>query len=189
VSQIKMPRRQPTADEGQWTAGVPLSRGIVGSEIKFAPTFRNLNNDTRARIHWRNAKGGSYLQVRQNKNLKTCKIPPRERITSVMCAPEKTYKENEHPGVGDTVAAARAMRHESTRRFKAWQRIPSVRSEPQRLNGGPPKGNRMVFVVDDQPDVAEFAKTVLDHAGFPTAVFLDGIIAWHPLPTSNRACW
>jgi len=78
----------------------------------------------------------------------------------------------------DTVASCRIPRQHSAR-FDSRQPIPIIRAASHRPNHALPAASGLIFVVDGYPGLAEFAKTILDHAGFPTCAFHDSIIAWH----------
>jgi len=108
-----------------------------------------------------------------------CKFAPPGRSLFVMNAIATPFREIEPYEVFDTVASVRALRRETGARFNVRQPIPVIRAERHRPARALQAGNGMVFVVDCYPGLAEFAKTILDHAGFPACAFQDGIIAWH----------
>ena len=96
-----------------------------------------------------------------------------------MNATATPFREIEPHEVFDTVASVRALRRETGARFDVRQPIPVIRAERHRPNRALPAASGMIFVVDGYPGLAEFAKTILDHAGFPTCAFHDSTIAWH----------
>src|SRR5688572_29766159 len=96
-----------------------------------------------------------------------------------MNATATPFREIERHEVFDTVASVRALRRETGARFDVRQAIPVIRAERQRPTRALTAAKGMVFIVDDYPGLAEFAKTILDHAGFPACAFHDSIIAWH----------
>jgi CheY-like chemotaxis protein len=96
-----------------------------------------------------------------------------------MNATKNPFRVIEPHEVFDTVASVRAMNRQQSARFDSRQPIPLLRAERHHAARALPASQGLIFVVDAYPGLAEFAKTILDHAGFPACAFNDGVIAWH----------
>jgi len=96
-----------------------------------------------------------------------------------MKATENSFRELEPSEVFDTVAPWRMLRREHGVRFDTRQPIPTLYAKCHRPNHALLAAQGLVFVVDGYPGLAEFAKTILDHAGFPACAFHDRVTAWH----------
>jgi len=89
------------------------------------------------------------------------------------------FKEAGPDAAFDTVASVRLARVEHGVRFAAEQPIPVTSRKHQHRNRAMPWVHAQVFVVDGNPALAEFARTLLDHAGFTTCAFDDHTVAGH----------
>jgi len=100
----------------------------------------------------------------------------------------KPFTELEPHEVFDTVVSARARRERAVR-FDVRQPLPLLPAGRPRTNrrGGPMTAQ--VFVVDTRPGLAEFARTMLEHAGFATCTFNDYTVAGHAFAFASPSPW
>jgi hypothetical protein len=100
-----------------------------------------------------------------------------------MNAMMKPFRALEPHEVFDTVVSARAAR------FDARQPIPPLPAGRPRTNRSVATLAAQIFIVDVRSGLAEFAKTLLDHAGFATCAFNDYTVAGHAFAFAPAAPW